>query len=108
MTPVRAAGVAILLAAVNPKNLTLCLGAGVVIGGADLGAGGTAVALVVFSALASISVAVPVVGHALARTRSEKWLDELRVWLVEHNAAVMTGVLSILGVTMVGKGVGAL
>ena len=60
MTPPRAAGLGFLLAAVNPKNLAMCVAAGVAIAGGSLSGGGTAVAVAVFTVLAGCTVAVPV------------------------------------------------
>lgn len=51
LTVVKAAGLGALLSGVNPKNLLLCLSAGVVIGSAGLSAGGDLVAIAVFTLL---------------------------------------------------------
>ena len=108
MTPVRAVGLAALLAAVNPKNLTLCLAGGLSIGGAALTGEQTAVAITVFVVIASSTVAVPVLGYLVARKQMAKPLDELRGWLTQNNAVVMSVLLLVIGVVIFGKGLGGL
>jgi threonine/homoserine/homoserine lactone efflux protein len=66
LTAPKAAGLGALLSGVNPKNLLLCLSAGATIGAAELSDGDVIVALVVFVALASASVAVPVIAATVA------------------------------------------
>src|SRR5690606_34068599 len=51
------------LSTVNPKNLLLAASAGVVLGSGGLQVWQGVVAIAVFTALASLSVAVPVVGY---------------------------------------------
>jgi threonine/homoserine/homoserine lactone efflux protein len=101
----RALGLGFLLSGINPKNLLLCLGAGTTIGAAHLPAGQVAVALVVFTVLASSTVAVPVLGFLAARDRMARPLEELRGWLTQNNAAVMAVLLLVLGTALIGKGI---
>jgi hypothetical protein len=108
MTPLRALGLAALLAGVNPKNLTLCLAGGVSIGGAGLTTAETVLTLVVFVVIASSTVAVPVLGYLLARDRMAAPLGRLRDWLTANNAAVMSVLLVVIGTAIVGKGLGGL
>ena len=46
MTPPRATVLGFLLSAVNPKNLAMCVAAGVAVAGGSLSGGGTAVVLI--------------------------------------------------------------
>jgi hypothetical protein len=105
---VKAGGLGFLLAAVNPKNLLMAVGAGTIIGSVNLSGGKDVIAVVVFTVLAASSVLVPVIGFAVASTKVRPWLDDLRVWLETNNAAVMTVLLLVLGVVMVGKGIAGL
>ncbi|MEV0759047.1 GAP family protein [Nocardia sp. NPDC050435] len=107
-TAVKAAGTAVVLAAVNPKNLLLCVSAGVTIGASDLGTGGQVVAVLVFTALAAASVLGVVLGYLLAAQRLRPALDSARVWLQANNHAVMAIVLLLMGAVLVGKGIGGL
>ena len=108
MTPPRAAGLAFLLAAVNPKNLAMCVAAGVAIAGGSLSGSGTAVAVAVFTVLAACTVAAPVLAYAVAADRMRGPLDRLRGWLERHNSAVMGVLLLVLGAVLIGKGIGGL
>lgn len=108
LTPAMATGLGLLLSAANPKNLVLLVGAGVDLGGGELPAGPAAVAGVVFVVLAASTVMVPVIGYAVAKDRIRPWLDALREWLTEHNAAVMTVLLVVLAAVLLGKGIGGL
>ena len=101
-------GLGVLLSAINPKNLTLCLTGGVAIGSVGLGPGQAAIAIAVFVLIGSCTVAIPVIGFLLARERVQPKLDELRDWLGVHNAAVMSVLLLVIGVTGIGKGVAGL
>jgi hypothetical protein len=109
MTAAKGAGLGFLLSAVNPKNLLMSAGAGVIIGGtaAGLETGEEAVAIAVFTVIAAASVAVPVVGYLVASERMSGPLESMHQWLVKENAVVMAVLLLVIGVAMVGKGVGS-
>ncbi|MCK8610051.1 GAP family protein [Agromyces sp. C10] len=107
MTPARAFLLAFALAAINPKNLIMAAGAGVLIGSAGEGVGGSTIAIAVLTVLAASSVAIPVVAYLLASERMSAPLESLRRWLVDHNAAVMAVLLLVIGVVMIGKGIGS-
>ncbi|MFC9664758.1 GAP family protein [Nocardia sp. NPDC127606] len=108
LTPVKALGLGALLSGVNPKNLLLCVSAGVAIGAGGLSAGSDLVAIVVFTLLASVTVLAVVVGYMLAADKLGPMLDSLREWLQLNNHAVMAIVLLIMGAVVVGKGIGGL
>lgn len=107
MTAGRAFGLAVILAAVNPKNLLLAASAGLSIGTAALSAGADTVVIVVFVLVAGSSVAVPVIAYLVAAERVRAPLDALRGWLVANNATVMAVLLLVIGVVVVGKGIAA-
>ncbi|MFG1622619.1 GAP family protein [Kribbella sp. NPDC049227] len=106
MTPVKGLGLGFLLSALNPKNLIMAAGAGIVIGGGNLSNGQTVVVIVVFTAIAACSVAVPVIAYLAAADRMAHPLESLRTWLVRENAVVMAVLLLVIGVVMIGKGIG--
>lgn len=106
MKPAAGAGIGFVLAAVNPKNLLLCVAAGMQIGAAGLTTGGTAVAIAVFAAVASSTVAVPVIAYQVAADRLRGPLAELKVWLETNNKTVMAVLILVLGVVLIGKGLG--
>lgn len=101
----KGAGLGFLLSAVNPKNLLMAAGAGVIIGGAGLSVGEQTVTIVVFTLIAAASVLVPVVAYLVASKAMAGPLESLRGWLVQNNAAVMTVLLLVIGVVMIGKGI---
>ncbi len=107
MTAGKGLGLGFLLSAVNPKNLLMAAGAGVVIGSAQLPTGDLVVAVVVFTVIAAASIAVPVIGYLLASSSLTKPLESLRGWLVHNNATVMAVLLLVIGVTLIGKGLGS-
>ncbi|GAA4361414.1 GAP family protein [Angustibacter luteus] len=107
-TLVRALLLGFALAAINPKNLLMCIAAGAALGGSTLPSGDVVVATVVFIVLASCTVAVPVIGYAVAKERMRDPLDELKVWLQANNVAVMSVLLLVIGVVLVGKGLAGL
>ncbi|WP_308797634.1 GAP family protein [Agromyces silvae] len=107
MTAVRGLVLGFLLSAVNPKNLLMAAAAGVVIGTAGLDAGASAVAILVFTVVAAISVAGPVIAYLVASARMAGPLEALRAWLVHNNATVMAVLLLVIGVVVIGKGIGS-
>ena len=107
-TPVKATGLGFLLSALNPKNLLMCIGAGVTIGAADLDTGQSVAAVAVFTAIAASTVLVPVVAYAVAKDRMRHPLDELKAWLQANNTAVMSVLVLVIGTVLVGKGIGGL
>jgi threonine/homoserine/homoserine lactone efflux protein len=107
MDAAKGTGLGFLLSAVNPKNLVMSIGAGVVIGSAELSGGEAAVAIGLFTVVAAGSVAVPVVAYLVAAERLTGPLEELHGWLLKENAMIMTVLLLVIAVSMIGKGIGA-
>lgn len=105
MSPLRSLGTGVLLTAVNPKNVLIATAAGVAIGGADLTTGDAAWCVVIFTVVASSSVAVAVIGYALAADAMTPALEGLRVWLAENSSTIMTILLLIFGVVLLGNGI---
>ncbi|REJ04658.1 GAP family protein [Microbacterium bovistercoris] len=103
----KAAGLALLLSAVNPKNLLLAVSAGVTIGSAGLAGGEQTVVIVIFVLLGASTVLIPVVGYLLAADRLRDTLDKVREWLVQENAVIMAVLLLVIGVNLIGKGIGS-
>jgi len=102
-----AAGFGFLLAAVNPKNLLMAVGAGTAIGAGGLDGGATTVVIVVYTLLAGSTVLVPVTAYLVAAERLRGPLDALHHWLGRENAVIMSVLLLVIGVSMLGKGIGS-
>ncbi|UKJ63222.1 GAP family protein [Cellulosimicrobium cellulans] len=108
-TPVKAAGLAVLLGAVNPKNLLLVVSGGAAIASAaPADTDAQVAASVVFALVASLGVAAPVFIYLFMGSRAATMLDELKAWMIHNNAVVMAVLLLVLGSTMLGDGVAAL
>lgn len=108
LTTGKALGLGVALSAINPKNLLLCVSAGVAIGSSELESAGKAVAVVIFTALAAASVLGVVLGYILAADRLRDTLDAVRRWLQTNNHSVMGIVLLVMGAVVLGKGIGGL
>jgi hypothetical protein len=108
MMPSKALVLGLLLSAVVPKNLLLALSAGVIVGEAGLSVGEASVVIVVFTAIATSTVAVPVVAHLVAPARMRGPFERLREWLVENNVTIMVVLLLLIGVVMIGNGIASL
>jgi hypothetical protein len=108
MTPGKALVLGVLLSAVVPKNLLIALSAGLIVGAAGFSGGQAALVIVLFTAIAASTVAVPVVAHLVAPARMRGPLERLREWLVENNVAIMVVVLLVIGVVMIGNSIASL
>ncbi|WP_327147264.1 GAP family protein [Nocardia sp. NBC_01329] len=108
LTTGRAALLGATLAAVNPKNLLLCVSAGVAVGASGVGVGAQIVAVAVFTVLAAASVLGVVIGYAVAADRLRGGLERARGWLEANNHVVMAIVLLVMGAVVLGKGIGSL
>jgi threonine/homoserine/homoserine lactone efflux protein len=103
--PPRAAGLAILLSAVNPKNLLLVVGAAAAIAQTGTSAGSQAVALAVFIAIGTLGPAAPVAIYLAMGERSKRVLDELKAWMSQNNAAIMAVICLVIAAKLIGDGI---
>ena len=108
MTPGKALWLGLLLSAVVPKNLLLALSAGLIVGEAGLSGGQAAVVIVLFTAIATSTVTVPVVAHLVASAGMRGPFERLREWLVENNVTIMVVVLLVIGIVMIGNSIASL
>jgi threonine/homoserine/homoserine lactone efflux protein len=102
--PGAAFGLGFLLSALNPKNLLLAVAAGASLGALPLSTGETAAAVAVFTVIAALTVAVPVVAYLVAGARLDPTLDRTKAWLIGNNTAVMAVLLLVFGVNLLGDG----
>lgn len=107
-TPRKAVRLAVVLAYANPKVLLLTAAAGLSIGAAELDAADTAAAIAVFTVVAALSVAVPVLLYAALGERMLGPLTRIRDWLERNNAVVMSIVILVIGVMVLVEGVSGL
>lgn len=108
VTPPRAFGLALLLAAVNPKNLILTAAAAAGVSQLGLTTSASVVSIIVFVLIASTTILGPVLYLQFAGDRGKAHLNELRHWLAANNAAVMSVLFLVFGVVLISKGLGLL
>jgi threonine/homoserine/homoserine lactone efflux protein len=104
--PSKAAGLGLLFSAVNPKSLLFLFAGGVTIAQGATGVGPTAASIVIFTVIASSTVALPVVLAAALGDRARGKLDSMRDWLELNNHTVTAVLLLVIGVALIGKGIG--
>ena len=104
-TPAKAARLALLLSAANPKIVLLAAAAGLAIGAAELSSAGTLAAAAAFTAMAATTVALPVLLYALLGSRMLTPLASARDWLQANNAAVMAVVILVIGALLIARGI---
>ena len=108
MGPARAFLTAIVLTVANLKVFTMCAAAGVAIGSAALGRTGAWQAVLIFTALSASSVAIPVLSYLVAGDRLAAPLDRVKVWMERNHAALVAGILLVIGAAVLYKGIHAL
>ncbi len=107
-TPSRAVVLGATLSAANPKNLALTLAASASIAEAGLGGADTALAVTVFIAIGSCTVAGAVLFHLLGGERAARPLEAIKQFMSANNAVIMMVVLLLLGAKLLGDGLAVL
>jgi threonine/homoserine/homoserine lactone efflux protein len=108
LQPGRAFALGAGLSAVNPKNLALTLAAAATISQSGLSTADSAVALLVFVLIASVTVVGAVVFFLVAEDKATKPLADVKQFMVQHNAVIMIVIFVILGAKLLGDGFGGL
>jgi threonine/homoserine/homoserine lactone efflux protein len=104
LTVVRAGGLGLVLSAANPKNLLVCVAAGLTIAGGGLSAAQGVWSVVLFTITGASTVVVPVLAYALGRERMTGRLESLRSWLTVHSRVVTATLLLLIGVVLIAQG----
>lgn len=104
LSPGKALALGVLLAGVNPKNLMLSAAAAAGLAQLGLSTSDAVVSLVVFVAVASITIVGPVAYSLLGGEHAAVALSSLKEWLAAHNAAVMAVLFLVFGVDLIAKG----
>jgi threonine/homoserine/homoserine lactone efflux protein len=107
-TPSKAALLGAALSGANPKNLALTLAAAASIAEAGLDQADKAIAIVVFVALGSTTVAGAVLFYLLDAERAARPLDATKRFMSDNNAVIMMVVLLLLGAKLLGDGLAVL
>ena len=106
--PARAFLTAIVLTLANIKVFLMCVAAGLAIATAALGTVGAWTAVAIFAAVAASSVAIPVLAYLIAGERLDGPLDRLKVWMEANHAAMVAGILLVIGVALLYMGIHSL
>lgn len=105
-TAPKAALLGLALSGANPKNLALTLAAGASIAEAGLDSADQAIAVAVFVALGSATVAGAVLAYLLGGDRAVRPLAAIRRFMSDNNAVIMMIVLLVLGAKFIGDALG--
>ncbi|HTU39824.1 MAG TPA: GAP family protein, partial [Acidimicrobiales bacterium] len=106
--PLPAAGLAAVLAGVNPKNLLLVIGGATVIAQTGISGGEQAIAYLVFALVGTVGVGTPVGIYFAMGARSQQLLTGLKDWMAQHNAVIMAVLCLLIGVKLIGDGISGL
>ena len=104
----KSAGIAALLSGLNPKNLALTAAAAATIAAAGLTTGEQIGAFAVFVAIASITVAAPVLVFLIMGERVQGGLNSLKEWLLANNNTVMAVLFVVFGAKLLGDAISIL
>ena len=104
----RAAAMGLALAAINPKNLILTVGAATAIAQTGASTADQAVALAVFVLIGTLGPGLPVAIYFALGERSEDILARLKTWMARNNTAIMAVLCLVIGAKLVGDAIGGL
>ena len=93
-----------LLIDLQPKGLLLGLSAAVVLRRGSMPLGVTAVAVVIYLAVAASSVLLLAIAASVAPVRTGRWLQESEAWLSAHGSLVTAVVAALVGLVLVVDG----
>jgi threonine/homoserine/homoserine lactone efflux protein len=95
----------LLLAAASPKNLVLFAAAGSTAAQMGPGSAQMLIVVVVFTALSSMTTAGPVLYYLLGGEGAMLRMEEMKQWLIQNNATVVSTILFLLGAVLIGNGI---
>jgi threonine/homoserine/homoserine lactone efflux protein len=104
-TPAKSLGAGVALAAANPKNLLLAVGAAAGIAQTGIAGGEQAVAYAVFAVIGTVGVATPVAIYFALGDRSGRILDALKRWMSHNNAVIMAVLCVVIGAKLIGDAI---
>ena len=104
-TAVKAAGLGLVLSALNPKNLGLTIAAMASVGAVGLSSGEEIGTLAVFVLIASATVGLPVVLNLVMGSKATGTLNSMKDWLTANNNTVMMVLFVVLGAKLLGEGI---
>jgi Sap, sulfolipid-1-addressing protein len=108
LTPRRAGITGLVLVVVRLEVLTMCALAGLAIGSRDFDAAAIWTLSAIFVALASSTVAVPILAYAAAGSGLDDPMARLKDWMEKNNAALLAAILVLIGLMVLYNGAHAL
>jgi threonine/homoserine/homoserine lactone efflux protein len=93
-----------LLTVANPKVLFMCAAAGLAIGTAGVGPDAGLVTAV-FVAVSASTVALPILGYLATGNRLDPALAKLETWMAQNNGTLVAGILVVIGLLVLYKGI---
>lgn len=97
--------VGLVVGAANPKNIAMAIGASVAIAGAGMSGGADVASVVVYTMVAILGVAAPLVVTLVMGRRASGILDGWKSWLAQNNAAVMSVLFLVFGMVLISQGI---
>ena len=107
-SPVKAAGAGVALSVLNPKNLLLMVAGAAAIAQTGIPADEQAIAWIVFTLIASLGVATPIIIFFAVPDRSAELLGRLKTWMADNNAVIMAVILVVIGAKLIGDAISGL
>lgn len=107
-SPGRSLLLGIVVTGVNPKNLLLVFAGAAAVVSAGATEGEEAVAWAIFTLIAIVGVATPVVISFAMGDRSDELLGRLRKWMAHNSGVIMAVIVLLIGVKLLGDGIAGL
>jgi hypothetical protein len=108
LTRPRSAGLGLLLSAANPKVVALALGAALALAETKANSATTIQAVLLFTAIGVVGVAVPLALRALFPRQAALLLARLKAWLGKHETAILVPLGLVIGAVFLQGGVASL
>lgn len=105
LTVPRAAGMGLVLSAVNPKNLALAVAGAAAIAQAEVPPGPSAAALAVMVVIGTLGVTVPLAMTLALGARGVAALESVKDWMVRNHGVIMAVVALLFGASLVGDAI---
>jgi hypothetical protein len=101
--PVVCFSIAVILS-LRPKGLLLGVAGGLALSAASLNADDTVLLIIIYTAIASSTVVVPIIASLIAPQRMEPKLISARDWLIVNGRIVTSVMMFMIGVVILGYG----
>jgi threonine/homoserine/homoserine lactone efflux protein len=105
LTPARAGAAGLALTVVNPKVLFICAAAGLAIGTTGLEGARLWLAVLWYVVVAGSTVALPILAYAVSGDRLDEPLTRLKDWMERQHAVLVAGILVVIGLLVLYKGI---